>query len=127
MIHAHQCLIEQTLNLGNTYRLYCSGKDNGENIMKSIKEGPFHMGTVSYVIAGGTEGVVQQESIPHEEGNDPDLELAKKRDQLLLIRQLDPLSQPEITHLSKESDSMNLHQHLIQKEPKVKQKPPQLL
>ncbi|GJR98681.1 retrovirus-related pol polyprotein from transposon TNT 1-94 [Tanacetum coccineum] len=36
------------------------GKDNGENIMKSIKEGPFHMGTVSDVIAGGTEGAVQQ-------------------------------------------------------------------
>ncbi|GKF43900.1 hypothetical protein Tco_0130452, partial [Tanacetum coccineum] len=30
-IHAHQCLTEQTLNLG---------KDNGENIMKSITEGP---------------------------------------------------------------------------------------
>ncbi|GJT85092.1 hypothetical protein Tco_1066809 [Tanacetum coccineum] len=28
-------------------RLYCLGKDNGENIMKSINEGPFHMGTVS--------------------------------------------------------------------------------
>ncbi|GKC43113.1 hypothetical protein Tco_1060835 [Tanacetum coccineum] len=41
-------------------RLYCLGKDNGENIMKSIKEGPFHMGTVSNVIAGGTEGAVQQ-------------------------------------------------------------------
>ncbi|GKB69223.1 hypothetical protein Tco_0930635, partial [Tanacetum coccineum] len=25
-------------------RLYCLGKENGENIMKSIKEGPFHMG-----------------------------------------------------------------------------------
>ncbi|GJW89992.1 hypothetical protein Tco_0167545 [Tanacetum coccineum] len=37
-------------------------KDNGENIMKSIKEGPFHMGTVSDVITGGTEGVVQQRS-----------------------------------------------------------------
>ncbi|GJT92790.1 retrovirus-related pol polyprotein from transposon TNT 1-94 [Tanacetum coccineum] len=36
------------------------GKDNGENIMKSIKEGPFHMGTVSDVITGGTEGAVQQ-------------------------------------------------------------------
>ncbi|GJV97002.1 hypothetical protein Tco_1548579 [Tanacetum coccineum] len=36
------------------------GKDNGENIMKSINEGPFHMGTVSDVIAGGTEGAVQQ-------------------------------------------------------------------
>ncbi|GKA19596.1 hypothetical protein Tco_0699511, partial [Tanacetum coccineum] len=41
-------------------RLYCLGKDNGENIMKSINEGPFHMGTVSDDIAGGTEGVVQQ-------------------------------------------------------------------
>ncbi|GJU09066.1 putative ribonuclease H-like domain-containing protein [Tanacetum coccineum] len=43
-------------------RLYCLGKDNGENIMKSINEGPFHMGTVSDVIAGGTEGAVQQGS-----------------------------------------------------------------
>ncbi|GKD58207.1 hypothetical protein Tco_1295716 [Tanacetum coccineum] len=41
-------------------RLYCLGKDNGENIMKSINEGPFHMGTVSDVIAVGTEGAVQQ-------------------------------------------------------------------
>ncbi|GJR24852.1 hypothetical protein Tco_0973379 [Tanacetum coccineum] len=42
-------------------RLYCLGKDNGENIMKSInEEGPFHMGTVSDVIAGGTKGAVQQ-------------------------------------------------------------------
>ncbi|GJX28191.1 hypothetical protein Tco_0236270 [Tanacetum coccineum] len=39
--------------------LYCLGKDNGENIMKSINEGPFHMGTVLDVIAGGTEGAVQ--------------------------------------------------------------------
>ncbi|GJX29382.1 retrovirus-related pol polyprotein from transposon TNT 1-94 [Tanacetum coccineum] len=31
-------------------RLYCLGKDNGENIMKSIKEGPFHMGTVSDIL-----------------------------------------------------------------------------
>ncbi|GKA27343.1 retrovirus-related pol polyprotein from transposon TNT 1-94 [Tanacetum coccineum] len=41
-------------------RLYCLGKDNEANIMKSINEGPFHMGTVSDVIAGGTEGAVQQ-------------------------------------------------------------------
>ncbi|GKA84551.1 hypothetical protein Tco_0806146 [Tanacetum coccineum] len=41
-------------------RLYCLGKANGENIMKSINEGPFHMGMVSDVIAAGTEGVVQQ-------------------------------------------------------------------
>ncbi|GJR42904.1 hypothetical protein Tco_1311007 [Tanacetum coccineum] len=36
-------------------RLYCLGKDNGENIMKSINEGPLHIGTVSDVIASGTE------------------------------------------------------------------------
>ncbi|GJS58410.1 hypothetical protein Tco_0653194 [Tanacetum coccineum] len=41
-------------------RLYCLGKDNGENIMKSIKEGPFQMGTVLDVVTGGTEGAVQQ-------------------------------------------------------------------
>ncbi|GKA77575.1 integrase, catalytic region, zinc finger, CCHC-type containing protein, partial [Tanacetum coccineum] len=44
-------------------RLYCLGKDNGENIMKSINEGPFHMGTVSDVIAGGTKGSVQQSPV----------------------------------------------------------------
>ncbi|GKE82751.1 hypothetical protein Tco_1552751, partial [Tanacetum coccineum] len=41
-------------------RLYYLGKDNGENIMKSINEGPFHMETVSDVIPAGTEGAVQQ-------------------------------------------------------------------
>ncbi|GKD43336.1 hypothetical protein Tco_1267981 [Tanacetum coccineum] len=41
-------------------RLYCLGKDNGENIMKSIKEGPFQMGTVSDVITGGTGGCSSQ-------------------------------------------------------------------
>ncbi|GJZ30185.1 retrovirus-related pol polyprotein from transposon TNT 1-94 [Tanacetum coccineum] len=42
-------------------RLYCLGKDNGENIMKSINEGPFHMGTVlRCYIAGGLSGCIQQ-------------------------------------------------------------------
>ncbi|GJR64694.1 hypothetical protein Tco_0010759 [Tanacetum coccineum] len=41
-------------------RLYCLGKDNGENIMKSITEGPFQMGTVSDMITAGTEGAFQQ-------------------------------------------------------------------
>ncbi|GKA56147.1 hypothetical protein Tco_0755219, partial [Tanacetum coccineum] len=41
-------------------RLYCLGKDNGENIIKSINECPFHMGTASDVIAAGTEGAFQQ-------------------------------------------------------------------
>ncbi|GJU33895.1 hypothetical protein Tco_1182249, partial [Tanacetum coccineum] len=43
-------------------RLYYLGKDNGENIIKSINEGPFHMGTVSDVIAAETEGT--RSSIP---------------------------------------------------------------
>ncbi|GJZ43877.1 hypothetical protein Tco_0591132 [Tanacetum coccineum] len=36
-------------------RLYCLGKDNGENIMKSITEGPFQMGTMTmiYLTEGG--------------------------------------------------------------------------
>ncbi|GJS85034.1 integrase, catalytic region, zinc finger, CCHC-type containing protein, partial [Tanacetum coccineum] len=41
-------------------RLYCLGKDNGEKNMKSIKEGPFQMGTVLDVVTRGTEGAVQQ-------------------------------------------------------------------
>ncbi|GJY73494.1 putative ribonuclease H-like domain-containing protein [Tanacetum coccineum] len=39
-------------------RLYCLGKDNGENIMKSITEGPFQMGTVIETLAEGTEGAL---------------------------------------------------------------------
>ncbi|GKA42054.1 hypothetical protein Tco_0734714 [Tanacetum coccineum] len=34
-------------------RLYCLGKDNGENIMKSIDEGPFKMGTFRETISEG--------------------------------------------------------------------------
>ncbi|GKF25618.1 hypothetical protein Tco_0081512, partial [Tanacetum coccineum] len=43
-------------------RLYCLGKDNGENIMKSITEGPFQMGTFIQTPAENaeeTEGVLQ--------------------------------------------------------------------
>ncbi|GJT72556.1 hypothetical protein Tco_1031842 [Tanacetum coccineum] len=39
-------------------RLYCLGKDNGENIMKSITEGPFQMGTVIETLAEGTKGAL---------------------------------------------------------------------
>ncbi|GKG53302.1 hypothetical protein Tco_0552570, partial [Tanacetum coccineum] len=42
------------------YAYMTLGKDNGENIMKSIKEGPFQMGMVSDVVTRGTEGAVQQ-------------------------------------------------------------------
>ncbi|GJS97215.1 hypothetical protein Tco_0804183 [Tanacetum coccineum] len=41
-------------------RLYCLGKDNGENIMKSITEGPFQMGTVIETLAKGTEGALHR-------------------------------------------------------------------
>ncbi|GJW77579.1 hypothetical protein Tco_0139261 [Tanacetum coccineum] len=46
--------------MATSIRLYSRKGYVRENIMKSIKEGPFHMGTVSDVIAGGTEGAVQQ-------------------------------------------------------------------
>ncbi|GJX40460.1 hypothetical protein Tco_0255450 [Tanacetum coccineum] len=37
-------------------RLYCQGKENGVNILKSIDEGPFQMGTFQETLAEGTEG-----------------------------------------------------------------------
>nr|GEY40175.1 integrase, catalytic region, zinc finger, CCHC-type, peptidase aspartic, catalytic [Tanacetum cinerariifolium] len=37
-------------------RLYFRGKENGVNILKSIDEGPFQMGTVREPLAKGTEG-----------------------------------------------------------------------
>ncbi|GJX51825.1 hypothetical protein Tco_0278670 [Tanacetum coccineum] len=39
-------------------RLYCLGKDNGENIMKSITEGPFKMGTMRDIFTEGGEGAL---------------------------------------------------------------------
>ncbi|GJV22456.1 hypothetical protein Tco_1371476 [Tanacetum coccineum] len=40
-------------------RLYCQGKDNGVNILKSIDDGPFQMGTIRDPIAEGTEHAQQ--------------------------------------------------------------------
>nr|GEV04377.1 retrovirus-related Pol polyprotein from transposon TNT 1-94 [Tanacetum cinerariifolium] len=40
-------------------RLYCRGKENGVNILKSIDEGPYQMGTVREPHAEGTEGTPQ--------------------------------------------------------------------
>ncbi|GKB12344.1 hypothetical protein Tco_0846267 [Tanacetum coccineum] len=40
-------------------RLYCWGKENGVNILKSIDEGPFQMGTIRDPIAEGTKGAQQ--------------------------------------------------------------------
>nr|GFA42102.1 integrase, catalytic region, zinc finger, CCHC-type, peptidase aspartic, catalytic [Tanacetum cinerariifolium] len=39
-------------------RLYCRGKENGINILKSIDEGPFHMGTLRETLTKGTEGAL---------------------------------------------------------------------
>ncbi|GKD04097.1 hypothetical protein Tco_1179071 [Tanacetum coccineum] len=38
-------------------RLYCRGKENGVNILKSIDEGPFQMGTTRVIVAERTEGL----------------------------------------------------------------------
>ncbi|GJR91777.1 retrovirus-related pol polyprotein from transposon TNT 1-94 [Tanacetum coccineum] len=38
-------------------RLYCQGKENGVNILKSIDEGPFQIGTIRDPIAEGIEGL----------------------------------------------------------------------
>ncbi|GJR82330.1 hypothetical protein Tco_0153115 [Tanacetum coccineum] len=40
-------------------RLYCQGKENRVNILKSIDEGPFQMGTIRDTIAKGTKGAHQ--------------------------------------------------------------------
>nr|GEV04631.1 hypothetical protein [Tanacetum cinerariifolium] len=37
-------------------RLYCRGKENGVNILKSINDGPYQMGTVREPLAKGTKG-----------------------------------------------------------------------
>ncbi|GKF51534.1 hypothetical protein Tco_0148001, partial [Tanacetum coccineum] len=37
-------------------RLYYLGKDNGENILKSIDESPFKMGKFRETLAKGAEG-----------------------------------------------------------------------
>ncbi|GKD36717.1 hypothetical protein Tco_1256924, partial [Tanacetum coccineum] len=43
-------------------RLYCRGKENGVNILKSIDEGPFQMGTTRVIVAEGTEGSLHLET-----------------------------------------------------------------
>ncbi|GJX48006.1 hypothetical protein Tco_0273196, partial [Tanacetum coccineum] len=42
-------------------RLYCQGKENGVNILKSIDEGPFLMGNFRETLAEGTEGALHLE------------------------------------------------------------------
>nr|GEY21846.1 putative ribonuclease H-like domain-containing protein [Tanacetum cinerariifolium] len=40
-------------------RLYCRGKENGVNILKSYDQGPYQMGTVRETLAESTEGAPQ--------------------------------------------------------------------
>ncbi|GJV04912.1 hypothetical protein Tco_1338481 [Tanacetum coccineum] len=42
-------------------RLYCRGKENGVNILKSIDEGPFQMGIFRETLVEGTEGALGPE------------------------------------------------------------------
>ncbi|GJY02378.1 hypothetical protein Tco_0360530 [Tanacetum coccineum] len=44
--------------MATTYTSVLSGKDNGENIMKSITEGPFQMGTMRDTLTEGGEGAL---------------------------------------------------------------------
>ncbi|GJY51477.1 retrovirus-related pol polyprotein from transposon TNT 1-94, partial [Tanacetum coccineum] len=94
-------------------RLYCLGKDNGENIMKSIKEGPFHMGTVSDVITGGTEGAVQQGPVRARVLNDL---LAEEKERYKAdIRATDILLQgSELTKDDRESQLYDEFEHFCQ-------------
>ncbi|GKD85180.1 hypothetical protein Tco_1356334 [Tanacetum coccineum] len=39
-------------------RLYCRGKENGVNILKSIDEGPFQIGTFRETLVEGSEGAL---------------------------------------------------------------------
>ncbi|GJY08295.1 retrovirus-related pol polyprotein from transposon TNT 1-94 [Tanacetum coccineum] len=50
-------------------RLYCRGKENEVNILKSIDEGPFQMGTKRVIVAEGTEGAVGYGGAQNRVGN----------------------------------------------------------
>nr|GEZ75322.1 hypothetical protein [Tanacetum cinerariifolium] len=55
------CVLSQDLLrfVSRPAALYCRGKENGVNILKSIDEGPYQMGTVREPLAEGTEGTPQ--------------------------------------------------------------------
>ncbi|GJT32546.1 hypothetical protein Tco_0922965 [Tanacetum coccineum] len=89
------------------------GKDNGENIMKSIKEGPFHMGTVSDVITGGTEGAVQQGPVRARVLNDLSAE-EKERYKADIHATKYPPSGSELTKDDRESQLYDEFEHFRQ-------------
>nr|GEU78965.1 Gag-Pol polyprotein [Tanacetum cinerariifolium] len=44
-------------------QLYCRGKENGVNILKSIDEGPFQMGTLRETVTEGTKGLSPMDNL----------------------------------------------------------------
>nr|GEZ07516.1 RNA-directed DNA polymerase, eukaryota, reverse transcriptase zinc-binding domain protein [Tanacetum cinerariifolium] len=54
--HMSLYLFTPVVEVLNMIRLYCWGKDNGVNILKSIDEGPYKMGTFRETLAGSTKG-----------------------------------------------------------------------
>nr|GEX47100.1 integrase, catalytic region, zinc finger, CCHC-type, peptidase aspartic, catalytic [Tanacetum cinerariifolium] len=51
-------------SLQQRIRLYCRCKENGVNILKSIDEGPFQMGTLRETLTEGTEDTMADINIP---------------------------------------------------------------
>ncbi|GKC15392.1 hypothetical protein Tco_1012174 [Tanacetum coccineum] len=56
-------------------RLYCRGKENGVNILKSIDEGPFQMGTFWETLAEGNEGALHLVSAAYTKVNVADMKV----------------------------------------------------
>nr|GEU35749.1 copia protein [Tanacetum cinerariifolium] len=50
------CVLTNFASWEQRIRLYCQGKENEVNILKSIDEGPYQMGTVREPLSKGTEG-----------------------------------------------------------------------
>nr|GEY65961.1 hypothetical protein [Tanacetum cinerariifolium] len=53
------CSLKAVLRFVQRIRLYCWGKENEVNILKSIDEGPYRMGTVRAILAESTEEAPQ--------------------------------------------------------------------
>ncbi|GJV40511.1 hypothetical protein Tco_1418951 [Tanacetum coccineum] len=54
-------------------RLYCQGKENGVNILNSIDEGPFQMGTFRETLAEGNKGALHLGSETNQEDRESQL------------------------------------------------------
>ncbi|GKD78010.1 retrovirus-related pol polyprotein from transposon TNT 1-94 [Tanacetum coccineum] len=84
--------------------LYCLGKDNGVNILKSIDEGPFKMGKFRETLAKGAEGTLHLG--PERDKVFPDLTPKEKERMLLEVS--------ELTKDERESKLYNEFEHFRQ-------------